>query len=149
MLTAPCQITSCCIGAYYVLSWNVLYGTILYTTLYHFKAGFVTSCYSAEKTYQIKRHTVLCHSKNNAFDRHVSLHSVLCPREIQHFANIICYMFCTVFVPYILSCVLKYMGFDHTSSYYSALCCLILLNRIISLCILMSYQSLLCYIIFC
>ena len=77
------------------------------------------------------------------------LSCVLGLREIQHFTSIICCMFCIVYVPYILSCEVKYMGFYHTSSHYSALCYLILLNRIISISSLMSYQSTLCYIIIC
>ena len=68
--------------------------------------------------YQINRHTVGCHSKNTAFYHHVSLHSVLCPWVAWNTTHY--YMFCTVCVPYILSCALKNMGFYHTSRYDSA-----------------------------
>ena len=146
-----CQITSCCIGAYYVISWNVLYGTILYTYYTSLKQDSLHHVILPKINYKIKRHTVLCTLK--------ILHSIImlvyilsCAlglREIQHCTTIICYMFCTVYVPYIPSCVLKYMGLYHTSSYYFALCYLILINRIISICVLTSYQSLMCHIIFC
>ena len=100
--------------------------------------------------YKIKRHAVLCHSKNTACYHHVSLHSVLCPWVARNTTFYKYHMLYVLYcLPYILSCVLKYMGFYHTWSYYSALCQLILLNRIIPICILLSYQSLLFYIILC
>ena len=93
-----CLIMECC---YMVLYYIRYYTSLKQDSLHHVILPKIN--------YKIKRHTVLCHSKNTAFYHHVSLHSVLCPWVAR---NTTLYNYYLLYVLYCLCTVYSFMRFE-------------------------------------